>query len=126
MSRPMIRKFTVLVATIALTLLVLLQTASKTVDAAPIPQGGGDGVVNPLTTGLGRGVAGAARGTKATADLLGEAVAQLFHNIGGLAANAEQGAGQPVVYAGSAVEGTVDAFKTYGVRDGNVLKVFGA
>ena len=34
-----------------------------------------EGVVNPLTTGVGRGVAGAAAGTQQTADLLGDAVA---------------------------------------------------
>ena len=69
------------------------------------------GVANPLDQGLGRGVAGAASGTHQVADLLGDAIdvvcpllpephktyfdrdlaSQLFHTLGGVAANAEQG-----------------------------------
>ena len=33
-----------------------------------------EGVVNPLATGVGRGVAGAAAGTQQSADLLGDAL----------------------------------------------------
>jgi len=70
-----------------------------------------DGVANPLTTGLGRGVAGAAAGTQQTADLLGDAIAALFHVIGGVAANTEQGAGVAVANAASAVQDTVSAIQ---------------
>ncbi|KAH7075294.1 hypothetical protein BKA62DRAFT_803800 [Auriculariales sp. MPI-PUGE-AT-0066] len=56
--------------------------------AAPVDYEGGlaaltepavNGVIDPLTTGVGRGVAGAAGGTQQTSDLLGDAVAELFH-----------------------------------------------
>ncbi|KAF8924480.1 hypothetical protein BGZ47_003983 [Haplosporangium gracile] len=124
MTKSMIRKSTVLVATIAFALLVLLQTASTTVDAAPVGHDDDNdgglaaltepavmGLANPLTTGVGRGVAGAAAGTQQTADLLGDAVSELLHVLGGVAANTEQGAGVAVANAAPAVQGTVRALQ---------------
>ncbi|KAG0343664.1 hypothetical protein BG004_005106 [Podila humilis] len=86
MTKSMIRKLTLLFAITALTLLVLLQTASTTVNAAPIPQDGDDdgddyaltlplvkGIAHPFTTGISRGDAGAVAGTHETADSLGDA-----------------------------------------------------
>ncbi|KAF9069734.1 hypothetical protein BDP27DRAFT_1363088 [Rhodocollybia butyracea] len=57
------------------------------------------GAVNPLTTGVGRGVAGAAHGTAQFTDLLGAAMAALMQSIGSLAAHTEQGAGVAVTNA---------------------------
>ncbi|KAK3820644.1 MAG: hypothetical protein J3R72DRAFT_427003 [Linnemannia gamsii] len=62
MTKSMICKSTILVATIALALLVLVQTISTTVSATPVPHGGHggltaltapvvNGVVDPRTTG---------------------------------------------------------------------------
>jgi len=68
-----------------------------------------NGAVDPLTTGVGRGVAGAAKGTAQTADLFGDAIAELFHMLGGVAANAEQGGGVAVANVAPAVQGTVVA-----------------
>ncbi|KIM95088.1 hypothetical protein OIDMADRAFT_184186 [Oidiodendron maius Zn] len=63
-----------------------------------------DGVANPLTAGLGRGVAGAAAGTQQPADLLGDAGDTLLHTLGGIAGNTEQGAGVAVANAAPAVQ----------------------
>ena len=66
-----------------------------------------NGVVNPLSTGIGRGVAGAAAGTQQAADLLGDAADTLFHTLGGIAGNAEDGASVAVANAAPGVQGTV-------------------
>jgi len=91
--------------------------------AVPIPQGDDDekhdgglagltapaveGVVEPLSTGFGRGVAGAAAGTQQTADILGDAMENLLHTLGGVAGNVEEGAGVAVANAGNAAQDTV-------------------
>ena len=66
-----------------------------------------NGIVDPLATGVGRGVAGAAGGTAQFLGLLGDAMVSLLHVGGGFAANAEQGAGVAVANAAPAVQGTV-------------------
>ena len=66
-----------------------------------------NGIVDPLATGVGRGVAGAAGGTAQVFGLLGDAMASLLHVVGGVAANAEQGAGVAVANVAPAVQGTV-------------------
>ena len=83
------------------------------------------GAVNPLTTGVGRGVAGAAEGTQQFANLLGAAAATLFQVIGGVAANTEQGAGVAVANVAPAVQGTVRAIQKNNGILGDLARVVG-
>ncbi len=83
------------------------------------------GVANPLTTGVGRGVAGAAGGTQQTADLLGEAIDALMHTLGGVAANTEQGTGVAVANAAPAVQDTVHALQHNHGLAGDVVNIIG-
>ncbi|GJJ77573.1 hypothetical protein EMPS_09932 [Entomortierella parvispora] len=102
------------------------------VNAAPVPYGLEDltrpaveGVVNPLGTGVGRGVAGAAAGTQQTADLLGDAIDTLLHTLGGIAGNADQGAGVAVANAAPAVQSTVHAIQHNDGALGDVATIVG-
>lgn len=62
-----------------------------------------EGVASPIFEGAGRGVAGAAAGTSQIFDFIGE----ILQTLGGVAANAEQGAGVALTNAAPAVQGTV-------------------
>ncbi|KAG0166959.1 hypothetical protein DFQ28_006792 [Apophysomyces sp. BC1034] len=83
------------------------------------------GVANPLGTGVGRGVAGAAGGTQQAADLFGDALDVLAHTLGGIAANTEQGAGVAVANAGNAVQNTVSEIQSNSGAIGDVVRVVG-
>ncbi|KAJ3495971.1 hypothetical protein NLG97_g3005 [Lecanicillium saksenae] len=83
------------------------------------------GAANPLETGVGRGVAGAAGGTQQVTDLLGDAVAELFHVATGVAANTEQGAGVAVANAAPAVQGTVEAVQNNNGALGDAATILG-
>lgn len=65
------------------------------------------GVANPLLTGSGKGITGAAAGTAQTTDLIGDAGADLLHTFGGISGNVEQGTGVAVANVAPAIQGTV-------------------
>ncbi len=83
------------------------------------------GVANPLTTDVGRGVAGTTKGTQHNVDLLGDAIATLMHTLDGIAANTEQGTGVAVANTAPAVQDTVQAIHHNNGALGDVAKIVG-
>ncbi|KAF7976528.1 hypothetical protein HWV62_6355 [Athelia sp. TMB] len=75
--------------------------------------------------GAGRGVAGAAKGTQQTSDLLGGALDTLLHTLGGTLANTEQGAGVAVANAAPAIQSTVSALEYNSGALGSIVQIVG-